>query len=357
MFKGLYMTLQDMKIVSIDDNKNNLLLVDAYCSELGLSVKSFENPVEAMMHVLRERVDLIIIDYMMPELNGVEFVKEFRSGHPDVPVIMVTAVADDDDLHQEALEAGVNDFLSKPLNQIHFKLRVENLLKLHKSNLLLSDRAKLLEEEVNQAVKQINEREFETLDTLGRTAEYKDPETGAHVARVAHYAKMLAKEYGLDEDIQTTIFHASPFHDIGKVGIPDRVLLKPGRLDEDEFEIMKTHSIIGYDILKNATSKYLVAGGRIALTHHEKYDGTGYPKGLVAQDIPIEGRIVAVADVFDALTSKRPYKEPWSFERAIGLLQEESGKHFDPKIVDIFIKNIEQVKEIHDRYQEEEINI
>jgi len=187
---------------------------------------------------------------------------------------------------------------------------------------------------------------------LGKTAEYKDPETASHVTRVAHNSKLLAHQYGLDEDTAETIFYAAPFHDIGKVGIADDILLKPGKLTDSEFETMKTHSTIGGSILENVKSKYLKMGASIALYHHEKYNGTGYPEGLQAQQIPIEARIVAIADVFDALVSKRPYKKAWSFEEALTLLKEQSAKHFDPILVEIFTQNIDQIQVIYDKYQE-----
>lgn len=347
------MDFSDMKIVSIDDSENNLYLIEVFCQELGLNVKSFSEPLEALLYVLNNPVDMIIIDYMMPKLNGLDFIKEFRRNNDIIPIIMVTA-ASDEGVHSEAFTAGVNDFLGKPINGTLFKARVNNLLKLYKNTMLIKDKAKLLEEEVNKATKKLIDREHETLTVLGKTAEYKDPETGAHVNRVAHYSKLLAKGYGLSKEEQDLIFYASPFHDLGKVGIEDKILLKPGKLNDDEFEIMKTHATIGYDILKKSESKYLQAGAIIALTHHEKYNGKGYPNGLSGNDIHIYGRIVAVADVFDALTSERPYKKAWSFDDAFALLKKESGGHFDPKIVKIFINNRKKITKIYNKFQDEE---
>jgi putative two-component system response regulator len=228
------------------------------------------------------------------------------------------------------------------------------MLKLRKSQLLLKDKAMLLQEEVDKATFRLKESEHETLQMLGKTAEYKDPETNAHTQRVSHYCKILARAYGLDENLQDIIFYASPFHDLGKIGIPDRILLKPGKLDADEYEIMKKHSQIGYEILKGSKSKYLKAGGVIAYNHHEKYDGTGYPNGLRGESIPIFGRITAIADVFDALTSIRPYKKAWSVDEAFNLLIEEKNRHFDPILVDLFIKNKEDVMNIHNKFSQEE---
>lgn len=346
------MKLEDMNIISIDDNDNNLFLIEAFCNDMGLNVKSFNEPLDALLHVLNNPVDMILIDYMMPQLNGLEFIKEFRKNNTKTPIIMITA-ANDQDIHSEAFLAGANDFLNKPVNSTLFKARVLNLLNLYKNTLLIEDKAKLLEEEVKIATKELINREHETLNILGKTAEYKDPETASHVSRVAHYSKMLAREYKLDEKEQDIIYFASPFHDLGKVGIEDSILLKPGRLDKEEFEVIKTHAQIGYEILKDSKSEYLQAGAIIAINHHEKYDGSGYPKGLKGEDIHIYGRIVAVVDVFDALTSHRPYKKAWTFEDALNLLIEEKGKHFDPKIVELFIKNIDEVKSIYNSFQEE----
>lgn len=346
------MDFENLQIVSIDDNENNLLLIEAICEEMNLKVKSFSDPLEALMHVLQNHVDLIVIDYMMPNLDGIEFIKEFRRQNDKVPIVMVTAAGDDETIHKDAFKAGVNDFLSKPVNSVLFKARVTNLLISYQNRLLIEDRAKLLEEEVKKATEKLIKREHETLNILGKAAEYKDPETASHVARVAHYSKLIAQEYGLDEKEQELMFYASPFHDLGKVGIEDKILLKPAKLDEAEFERMKEHAQIGYDILKDSQSEFLQAGAIIALTHHEKFNGTGYPQGLKAEDIHIYGRIVAIADVFDALTSQRPYKKAWEINEAMNFLTENRAKHFDPKLVDIFITNKNEVLEIFNSFKE-----
>jgi len=346
------MNFEKIRIVSIDDNENNLMLIEAICMELGANVKSFADPLDGLMYVLQNEIDIIIIDYMMPNLNGIDFIKEYRNTNTLVPIVMVTAAGSDEDIHKDAFDAGVNDFIAKPINSILFKARVSTLLNNYKSQLLLHDRAKLLEEEVEKATYDLIEREHEALRILGKTAEYKDPETASHVARVAHYSKLLAQFYGLSEDEQEVIFYASPFHDLGKVGIEDKILLKPAKLDEDEFEIMKQHAKIGYEILKDSKSKFLQAGAQIALSHHERFDGTGYPNNVKGEDIPIFGRIVAVVDVFDALTSHRPYKKAWSFEDALDLLKQESGKHFDPRLVELFVEHIDEIKNIYEEFSE-----
>ena len=345
------MDIANMHIVSVDDNKSNLLIVEAYAKALDLHVKSFLDPKEALEALKISPCDLRITDYMMPEMNGVEFVKAFRLLDEKTPIIMVTAVGDNMELHIEALDAGVTDFLAKPINSAIFKARLSNLLALKKAQKIVEDKALLLEEEVKKATASLVAREHETLHLLGKTAEYKDPETGSHVARVAHYSKLLAKELGKNEKFQEIIFYAAPFHDIGKVGIPDAILLKEGHLSENEFMLMKQHATIGYEILKSSKSEYLKAGAVIAFSHHEKYNGTGYPSGLKGETIPLMGRIVAIVDVFDALTSLRPYKQPWMLEAAFEYLEREKGEHFDPEIVECFLKNKEQVNAIYERFR------
>ena len=347
------MNVENMRIISIDDNKTNLLIIESYAKILNLEIESFLNPKEALEASFEKEYDLVIVDYMMPEINGLEFIQSFRQNNQNTPIIMLTAVGDDMNLQIKALEYGANDFLSKPINAPAFKARIINMLKLRKSQLLLQDKALLLQDEVKLATIRLKESEYETLQMLGKTAEFKDPETNAHTQRVAYYCKLLARAYGLDENLQDIIFYASPFHDLGKIGIPDNILLKPGKLDDDEFSIMKNHAKIGYEILKGSKSKYLKAGGVIAYNHHEKYDGTGYPNGLKGESIPIFGRITAVADVFDALTSSRPYKKAWSLEEAFDFLIEEKSVHFDPKLVDLFLENKNEVINIHNKFKED----
>ena len=271
------MNFKSMKIVSIDDNENNLFLIESICMEMELQVRSFSEPLEALMYVLQNQVDMILIDYMMPNLNGLEFIEEYRKKIKNVPIIMITAAGDDENIHKRAFELGANDFLSKPVNSVIFKARTINLLTNYQNQILLEDKAKLLEKEVEKATENLLKREHETLTILGKTAEYKDPETASHVARVAYYSKLLAKGYGLSEKEQDILFYSAPFHDLGKIGIEDKILLKPAKLTPEEFETMKSHAKIGYEILKNSQSEYLQAGAIIALTHHEKVNGSFPP--------------------------------------------------------------------------------
>jgi len=347
------MTLEDMKIVCIDVDEHSLFHIKSECRNLNLKqISGFHDSTKAMKHLHEHSADMIIIDYNMPELNGVGFLEKFRINNPDIPVILLMEDDVKDEVYQDAYKAGVSDFLSKPINSFQFQLRIKNLLNLRKDNILLEDKTKLLKGEIDKVTQEFNEREYEALDVISKTSEYKERNGKSHIERISHYSKMIAQGYGLSEKAQDVIFHASSFHDIGKVGILDKLFLVPRPLNDKELQLMKKHTLIGFDILRNAKDKFLVTGKRIALTHHEKYDGTGYPKGLKGHKIPIEGRIVAVADTFDALTSERPYRKALEFDEAVEYLKQQSGKHFDPDIVEIFLKNIKKAKMIFETYSQ-----
>jgi response regulator RpfG family c-di-GMP phosphodiesterase len=284
---------------------------------------------------------------MMPGMDGVEIVRRFREKNTFTPVVMITAAGDDRAIKMNALQSGCTDFLAKPLDPLEFQVRTMNLLRLKEYQNLINDRAALLEHEVKLATEEVVMRERETLLLLGRASETKDPETGAHIERVAHYSRLIAQDLGLPSEECERIYFTAPLHDIGKVGIPDAILLKPGRLDDAEFAKMKEHTIIGGKILENCRSEYLQTGREIALSHHERYDGAGYPYRLAGESIPLHGRIVAATDVFDALVSVRPYKAAWSVDDAFALLRKEAGSHFDPAVIDAFIKNRAHVEELH----------
>ncbi len=346
------MDIKGMRVLSVDDNFNNLMMVEVFAKKIGLKVDSFEYPKEAIKAAEDNAYDIVVVDYMMPEMDGLEFIRRYRQIDQVSPIIMVTAVGDNQEVQVKALDHGATDFLSKPINYPVFNGRVKNLLKLKKAHLLLEIRAEHLEDEVRQATMKIQEREHETLRVLGKTSDYKDPETGRHLLRVAGYTKAIAKAYGLPKDMQDIFFYAAPLHDIGKVGIQDHILLKPGRFSHLERLTMMEHALIGFEILKNSQSEYLRAGGIIAFTHHERYDGEGYPKKLKGEAIPLAGRMVAVADVFDALTSKRPYKDPWTFEEGLAYIKEEKGGHFDPGVVEAFFSCEEIIRDIYKQYAE-----
>lgn len=344
----------NLSVVIVDDSEINLTLFKALVAKIdGVTPRCFSVSAEAIAWCEQHGADVVVVDYMMPAPDGLEFIRRLRA-YPaltDVPAVMVTA-NDLKEVRHAALQAGATDFLTKPVDKNEFIARIGNMAALRRSQRLLADRAALLAEEVATATATIVERERETILRLSRAAEYRDPETGSHILRMAHYSRLIAVTLGLPEEERQLIFEAAPMHDIGKVGIPDLILLKPGRLSPEEFEVMKRHAAIGHEILRDSSSTILDAAAMIALTHHEKFDGSGYPKGLAGSDIPLHGRIVAVADVFDALTSERPYKKAWDMDKAAEFVRDQAGLHFDPTCVDAFFLAWDQVREIHDHYQD-----
>ncbi len=346
-----------MDIVLVDDSPITIALLKRLIGKLeGCRAFPFTSAVSGLDWCIANDPDLVIVDYMMPEMDGIEFARRFRQlpGKADIPVLMVTA-AEDRELRHRALMLGINDFLNKPFDQIELQARARNMLALRRSQKMLADRALLLADEVTKATSEIAERERETLFCLGRAAEHRDPETHEHIIRMSNYSQLIAQRMGLPEAECALMLLASPLHDIGKIGTPDHILLKPGKLTPDEFEIMKQHTVIGQRILANSTSPILRVGGEIAISHHEKFDGSGYPRGLKGKAIPLYGRIVAVADVFDALTSERPYKKAWDLERANSLILESKGNHFDPDVVDAFYEAYDEVLEIRGRFRDSDL--
>lgn len=342
------------KVLIVDDAEINLILFEALLKRMGnCESRCFTNAVAGLACAKTENFDLIIVDYMMPDLNGMEFITALRltPGRQNIPLLMITA-NDQKQVRYQALEVGATDFLTKPVDKIEFMARVKNMLDLGASRKVLENRAAWLADEVQQATAAIRERERETVLRLSKAAEYRDPETGAHILRMAHYSELIGRGLGLSDADCELLLEAAPMHDIGKVGIVDSILLKPGRLNPQELEIMKQHAVIGHEILKGSASRVLQAGADIALGHHEKFDGTGYPAGLKGEAIPIFSRIVAVADVFDALMSNRPYKQAWSLERASAHIQAQAGSHFDPACVATFLQHWDQVLEIQQRFKD-----
>jgi putative two-component system response regulator len=346
-------------IVAVDDTPTNLAIYrHLFRSQPQWQLVEFADPLAALAYFRESEsaapAQLALLDYMMPGLDGLALFAELREipHRRDLPVVMVTA-AEEREVRYAALEAGASDFLTKPIDRHELITRVRNLLALHDAQRKLADRAQWLAEEVRKATRTIRAREQESIERLTAAAEYRDPETGAHIQRMSRYARLIAEQLGLPEPDCDLIQRAAPMHDIGKVGIPDRILLKPGRLDAEEFAIMKRHAEYGYRILANSESELLQLAAVIAWTHHEKWDGSGYPRGLAGGDIPQVGRIVAVADVFDALTSSRPYKPAWPLERALELLKSEAGRHFDPDCVEAFLTRLDDALAIQRQFQDE----
>jgi two-component system response regulator RpfG len=340
-------------VVIVDDLFSSRLLLAEIVRQIDgkLNLELFDTPSRALEFSRNNRVDMILTDYKLPEFDGVQLVRQLRAlPHcVDVPIVVITVV-DDRRVRYEALEAGATDFLIKPLDEHETRARCANLLELRRHKIVLSDQARVLQYQVDKSVSEIHERELETLSRLAKAGEFRDRTTGNHLTRMAKYSALIGTNIGLTPETVHVLEFAAPMHDIGKIGIPDSILLKEGPLTPVEDGVMKNHPRIGYDILKGSPSKYLAMGAIIALGHHEKYDGSGYPTGMHGEDIPIVARIVAVADVFDALVSERPYKHAWTVDDGLAYLVSQKGKHFDSTCVDAFLANTDKVREIQSQY-------
>jgi two-component system response regulator RpfG len=327
-------------VIVVDDQSTSRAILEQVVRGIDATdVESFQNPLEAIAWATGRIADLVLVDYQMPEIDGIEFVRRLRllADYAHVPVVMVT-VDDSRQVRYMALDAGVTDFLNKPVDTRECLARCRNLLTLRRQQLILEDRHRLLEDLVQEATREVREREKETLLRLARAGEFRDSQTGNHIIRMARYSRLIASALGLGSGHVETIELAAPLHDIGKIGIPDQLLLKTGKLSREEMVAMRRHPLIGYEIIKDSPSSYLRMGALVALGHHEKFDGSGYPHGLVGDHIPLGARIVAVADVFDALTSVRPYKQAWPVEEAYAYIENQRGVHFDPQVVDAFME-------------------
>ncbi len=316
-------------------------------------VTAFSDPVAALQLAAQAPPHLIVTDYRMPGMDGVAFTRELRAlpSCADVPLVMVTIV-DDRQIRYDALEAGATDFLTRPIDPHECLARCRNLLTMQHQQRLLKERASRLETQVERATREVRERERETLLRLAKAGEYRDAETGNHVLRMSRYARLLADELKLPVRQCEAIELAAPMHDIGKIGISDHVLLKPGKHTASETREMQRHTTIGHEILRGSPSDYLQLGAVIALSHHERWDGHGYPHGLAGEDIPLAARIVAVADTFDALISVRPYKAAWPARRAVAYIETHAGSRFDPDCVAAFVRRLDDVLDITRRLRD-----
>lgn len=337
-----------MKILVVDDNQTNLTLLVKLVEKLKDCVAvPFSSPDEALSAMPALDFDIAIIDFQMPVYNGVELLTEIVrfEKYKDKPFIFVTA---DQDMttRMTALNAGAMDFLTKPVNPLEFRARVQNIVSLTDARSKLADKAEWLRTEVEKTVRELREREHEIIHRLTLAAGYKDAETARHTLRVAAYSAAIAEAYGMSEDDCQDLLLAAPMHDIGKVAIPDAVLLKQGKLTETEFRQMQRHAEVGSNILAQSRSSLLQLAADIAASHHERWDGQGYPNRLAGKAIPISGRIVCIADNFDALTTERPYKAAWSVDKTIAHIKDRSGTQFDPACVDAFIKALPRIMDI-----------
>lgn len=339
-------------VVMVDDSAVQLRLYAQMLRDIpNLKGIPFESPALALEWCATNQPDLLLVDYNMPDINGVEFIHRFRelNGTATIPVVVITG-EQDNAVRRLALELGADDFLTKPVDPVELRARVRNMLRLREHGRMLVDHAAWLTEEVRRATASLLDREEETIYRLTRASEHRDNETGDHIVRIGHYAALLAAELGLPQEEQDLLRLATPMHDIGKVGTPDAILLKNGPLTPTDWEIMKQHAIAGYDILRDSESALLQKGAEIALSHHERFDGGGYPFGLEGEKVPLSGRIAAVCDVFDALLSRRPYKQPWPLANVLAYMDEQSGRHFDPRVVAAFHKVLPALLEVRARF-------
>jgi putative two-component system response regulator len=340
------------RILIVDDNPKNIQLAASVLGSQKYEISFSTSGIDALAMIETQRYDLILMDVMMPEMDGHDCCRRIR-GHPKygyIPILFLTARADEEALVM-GFDAGGSDYVTKPFNARELNARVENLIKLKYYEDFQEDKILETLAEVEKLNIEIVETQKEVIFTLGAVVEARSKETGKHIKRVAEYSFLLAKLYGLKKEEAELIRLASPMHDIGKVAIPDAILTKPSKLSVEEFEIMKTHAQVGYDMLSISSRPILNIAASIAGTHHEKFNGTGYPKGLIGDTIPIEGRITALADVFDALGSARVYKKAWDDEAIFELIRTECGNHFDPNLVDIFFANLEDFLHIRDTLQ------
>lgn len=338
-----------MLALMVDDSEmNNLLMMQAIKDVPDCEPVDFTRPEAALSYLKSnvERIGVAIVDYDMPVMNGIEFIACARQvpGFAHVPIVMVTSL-NQRDLRREALDRGATDFLAKPCDPFEICARISNLMKISAAHRQDQDRAAWLAREVAAATSVIEAREREIIQLLMRAAEHRDTETGNHVMRVAAYVAIIARHLGFGRDEVDRLSLASTMHDVGKIGVSDAILLKPGALTPVERREMELHAERGRRILEGSESDVVVLAAEIAASHHERWDGTGYPAGLRGEAIPLGGRIVAVADVFDALVSERPYKRPWSFEEARAYLQTNAGGHFDPRCVDAFLAGWDEVEQ------------
>lgn len=334
-------------VVVLDDQSTGRLVLGEVIKGIDkkINIMMFSNPLEAIDYVRTMPVDLVLTDYKMPILDGIETIRQLRTlySYEQLPIMMTTVVSNREVLYR-AFEAGATDYLLRPVDPVECRVRCRNLLKLRQQYVINSKHACMLEQHVEQVKRDLRVREMDTLFRLAGAAERRDAVTGAHLKRMAKYSALIARGSGLSEEQIEAIELAAPMHDIGKIGISDAIMQKKGRLSAEEVVIMQTHTQIGYEILKDSPSRFLQAAAVIAQHHHEKFDGTGYPSGLKGKNIPLEARIVALADVFDALTSERPYKAAWEWQQAVDYIIEQKGRHFDPELVDVFVAHLDEAR-------------
>jgi len=351
--------IRQARILIVDDGPANVVLLEEIFFNAGyVNVWSTQDPRNVNALYLKWQFDLILLDIHMPHMDGIQVMEQLSKSVTDsyLPILVLTAQTDTE-TRMKALQSGAKDFLTKPFQHAEVLLRIRNMLEVRQYYNMRLRHAEILEAEVHQRTEEINHTRLEIIHHLGRASEYRDNETGMHVIRMSKFCEALARAMGHDENACEIILHATPMHDVGKIGIPDCILLKPDKLNPDEWETMKTHVDIGGKILSQHDSPLMAKAHVIAMTHHEKWDGSGYPCGFVGEEIPIEGRITAICDVFDALTSVRPYKAAWSIDDTVAFLEDQREAHFDPELVAHFIEILPTILEIRDQHADSEDDV
>ncbi|MBI5846088.1 MAG: response regulator [Deltaproteobacteria bacterium] len=345
--------LAEARILIIDDAPEIVRLLTFYLNAEGLkNVKGVTDSLKALDVYRDFQPHLVILDLIMPVKDGFSVMEDIRRLDPDTSAVLVLTSQKEQAIRIQALNSGARDFLTKPFDRAEALARIANLLQMSLLYGRVRDQNRHLERVVAQRTRELQETRFQIIKRLGKAAEYKDEDTGLHIMRMSRMCGLLAYLAGLPIDRCELMEQASPMHDIGKIGIPDHILQKQGSLTHDEYEVMKTHTTIGADLLSGDDSKLLQVAGSIALNHHEHWDGKGYPSGATGEEIPVEGRICAICDTFDALTSRRPYKSPWTPVNAAAELHNLKGRNFDPQLVDTFLEHlpemVEAVEDIHE---------
>lgn len=340
------------KILIIDDQKLHSFFLEKLLKQEGFTqVLCVIDPLKALNNIREFQPDLIVLDLVMPQVNGfqiMEQLNDFRKDHY-LPII---ALGEDHsvEMRLKALQSGATDFLSKPYENIEMLFRIHNMIEMRILHMVVENQNKLLETKVQERTKELRDTQLEVIRRLAQAAEFRDNDTGIHIIRMSHFCVKFSEALGLSESECELMLNASPLHDVGKIGIPDNILLKPGSLTAEEFTVMKTHTTMGAQLLSGSSSPVMKMAETIALTHHEKWDGTGYPQALKEDQIPLIGQICSVCDVFDALTSHRPYKKPWTSDEALQEIVKQKNRQFQPKLVDCFVKIFPDILTIKSKY-------
>jgi putative two-component system response regulator len=340
-------------VLVVDDTPQNLNVASRILREHYRALVALDGPKALEIARSGTPPDLILLDVMMPGMNGYEVCQQLKADprSREIPVIFLTAMNEIEN-EAQAFEAGAVDFITKPIQPVTMLARVRTHVKLAAHERHLTDLVAQRTQALEAKTRELERTRLEIIRRLGRAAEYKDDDTGLHVIRMSHYTRLLALAAGFSEDRAEVLFYAAPMHDIGKIGIPDSILQKPGPLTDEEWVTMRQHPAIGAGIIGRHDSELLEMARTVALTHHEKWNGSGYPRQRAGADIAVEGRIVAIADVFDALTSRRPYKEAWPVEESVTYIRKEAGAHFDPDLVPRFLELLPQMLEVRAQYSD-----